>query len=129
MHAALCRGELYRGLSSLRSAAKCFGEAFDYYIRADCRWGAVRSWLGLRLAGRKLGLPEGLEKTRMTLNGCYRSPLGRLGSGLDRAVLHRVAAATIRALLRGIADTLAEPGHEPGHYQTGTSSTPSSAAA
>jgi hypothetical protein len=72
---------------------------------------------------------EGLEKTRLTLNGCYRPPLGRLGAGLDRAVLHRVAAATIRALLRGIADTLAEPGHEPGHYQTGTSSTPSSAAA
>ena len=30
---------------------------------------------------------EGLEKTRLTLNGCYRPPLGRLGSGLDRAVL------------------------------------------
>jgi hypothetical protein len=57
---------------------------------------------------------EGLEKTRLTLNGCYRPPLGRLGSGLDRAALHRVAAATIRALLSGIADTLAEPKHGPG---------------
>jgi hypothetical protein len=57
---------------------------------------------------------EGLEKTRLMLNGCYRPPLGRLGSGLDRAVLHRIAAATIRALLRGIADTLAEPGHVAG---------------
>ena len=57
---------------------------------------------------------EGLDKTRLALNGCYRPPLGRLGSGLDRAVLHRIAAATIRALLRGIADTLAEPRHVPG---------------
>jgi len=29
---------------------------------------------------------DGLEKTRMTLNGCYRPPLGRLGADLDRAV-------------------------------------------
>jgi hypothetical protein len=57
---------------------------------------------------------EGVEKTRLTLNGCYRPPLGRLGSGLDRAVLHRIAAATIRALLRGIADTMAEPRYVPG---------------
>ena len=57
---------------------------------------------------------EGLEKTRLTLNGCYRPPLGRLGSGLDRAVLQRIAAATIRALLRGIAHTLAEPRHVAG---------------
>jgi hypothetical protein len=67
--------------------------------------------------------PEGLENTRLTLNGCYRPPFGRVGSGLDRAVLHRVAAATIRALLRGIADVLAEPGYMPGHYQKETGST------
>jgi hypothetical protein len=63
--------------------------------------------------------PEGLEKARLTLNGCYRPPLGRMGSGLDRAVLHRVTAATIRALLRGIADTLAEPAHVSGHGSHG----------
>jgi hypothetical protein len=57
--------------------------------------------------------PDGPENTRMTLDGCYRPPLGRLGAGLDRAVLHRVATATIRALLRGIADTLTEPKHAP----------------
>jgi hypothetical protein len=66
---------------------------------------------------------EGLEKTRMTLNGCYRPPLGRLGAGLDRAVLHRVATATIRALLRGIADALAEPTHVPARDQEAASST------
>jgi hypothetical protein len=66
---------------------------------------------------------EGLEKTRLTLNGCYRPPLGRLGSGLDRAVLHRIAAATILALLCGIADMLTEPKNVPAHYQKGTGTT------
>ena len=66
---------------------------------------------------------ESLEKTRMTLNGCYRPPLGRLGAGLDRAVLHRVATATIRALLRGIADAFAEPVHVPARRQGAASST------
>ena len=51
---------------------------------------------------------DGTEKTRVMLNGCYRPPLGRLGVGLDRAVLHRIASATIRALLRSIADELTE---------------------
>jgi hypothetical protein len=66
---------------------------------------------------------DGPEKTRMMLNGCYRPPFGRLGAGLDRAILHRVAAATIRALLRGIADTLTEPKHVPARYQNGAEST------
>jgi hypothetical protein len=68
--------------------------------------------------------PVGLEKTRMTLNGCYRPPLGRLGAGLDRAALHRVATATIRNLLRGIADTLTEPKQGPARDQIETGSTP-----
>src|SRR6266516_1235364 len=69
---------------------------------------------------------EGSEKTRMTLNGCYRPPLGRLGAGLDRALLHRVTAATIRALLHGIADALTEPRHVAGRYRerSGTTSVP-----
>ena len=67
--------------------------------------------------------PVGLERTRMTLNGCYRPPLGRLGAGLDRAVLHRVATATIRNLLRGIADALAEPVHVPARRREAASST------
>jgi hypothetical protein len=66
---------------------------------------------------------EGLEKTRITLNGCYRPPLGCLGAGLDRAVLHNAATATIRALLRGIADALTEPTHGPARYQIGIGST------
>jgi hypothetical protein len=106
-------------------------------VRRD---GIITVWLRWEATGPAGGLfpvldadlqlrPEGPDKTRLVLNGCYRPPFGCVGSGLDRAVLHRVAAATVRALLRGIADTLAEPRHGPGHYQTGTGSTSSSAAA
>ena len=89
------------------------------------RDGTITVWLRWEATGPAGGLfpvldadlllrPEGLDKTRLTLNGCYRPPLGRLGAGLDRALLHRLAAATIRALLRGIAGALTEPKHAPG---------------
>ena len=98
------------------------------------RGGATTVWLRWEATGPAGGLfpvldadlllgPAGLEKTCMTLNGCYRPPLGRLGAGLDRAVLHRVATATIRNLLRGIADALAEPVHVPARRQEAASST------
>ena len=53
--------------------------------------------------------PAADEKTRLSLAGSYRPPLGRFGNGLDRAILSRVATATIRELLLSIADALAEP--------------------
>src|SRR5215470_4476255 len=39
---------------------------------------------------------EGEQKTRLALIGAYRPPLGHFGAGLDRAILNRVATATIR---------------------------------
>jgi hypothetical protein len=54
--------------------------------------------------------PAGQRATRLALAGCYRGPLGGLGAGLDKAVLKRVATATIRALLRNVADAPAGPG-------------------
>lgn len=44
--------------------------------------------------------------TRLALTGIYRPPLDRLGATLDRLILHRVATATIRALLERIASAL-----------------------
>jgi hypothetical protein len=35
----------------------------------------------------------------LTLTGVYRPPLGTVGAGLDQAILHRVAVATIRDFL------------------------------
>ena len=43
------------------------------------------------------------EGTMLTLAGSYRPPLGSLGEALDRALLHRVAAATIRGFLVRVA--------------------------
>jgi hypothetical protein len=51
--------------------------------------------------------PAGEQATRLTLAGAYR-PLAGLGAALDRAVLHRVATATIRSLLRRVAAALAD---------------------
>jgi hypothetical protein len=48
----------------------------------------------------------GPQTTWLTLNGAYRPPLGALGQALDRAVLHRVASATIRGFLSRIAADL-----------------------
>ena len=53
--------------------------------------------------------PAGERATRVTLAGAYRPPLAGLGAGLDRAIMHRVATATIRSLLNRMVDAIAEP--------------------
>jgi hypothetical protein len=50
----------------------------------------------------------------LRITGTYRPPLAGLGEGLDQAVLHQVAAATIKSLLRRIAVALAAPAAEAG---------------
>ena len=52
---------------------------------------------------------DGAGRTKIAFAGAYRAPLGRLGAGLDRAVMHRVADATIGALLTDLAAALAGP--------------------
>ena len=53
--------------------------------------------------------PAGEQATVLTLVGAYRPPLGGLGAGLDRAILHRVATATIRTFLGRVADAIVRP--------------------
>ena len=53
--------------------------------------------------------PAGEHSARLSLAGVYRPPLAALGEGLDRAVFHQVADATVRSLLARIADVLARP--------------------
>jgi hypothetical protein len=53
--------------------------------------------------------PAGDEAVRLMLAGSYRPPLGHLGAGLDRAIMHKVAAATMRGLLQSVAEALASP--------------------
>ena len=51
----------------------------------------------------------------LAISGVYRPPLGPLGQALDRAILHRVAAATIRDFVAQVAARIAD---QPGRYVT-----------
>ena len=80
----------------------------DGTMTVSLRWEAVGVTGGLfpaldadiRLCG------DGGRRVRVSLAGSYRPPLGALGAGLDRLVLHTVATATIRALLISVAAAL-----------------------
>jgi hypothetical protein len=65
--------------------------------------------------------PAGEHAARLSLAGVYRPPLAALGAGLDKAVFHRVADATVQSLLARVADVLARPPEPAGAVQgTGT---------
>ena len=49
--------------------------------------------------------PDG-DGSVLRLAGAYRPPLGPLGQALDRALLHRVATATVRSFLARVAAQL-----------------------
>ena len=49
--------------------------------------------------------PDG-DGSVLTLAGAYRPPLGPLGQALDRALLHRVAVATVQSFLARVAAQL-----------------------
>jgi len=53
--------------------------------------------------------PDGDQATTLRLDGAYRPPLGGFGAGLDRAVLHRIALATIAGFIGRIADAIVHP--------------------
>jgi hypothetical protein len=46
----------------------------------------------------------------LPLTGAYRPPFAAAGQGLDRVLLHRAASATVRSLLRRMAETIAPDG-------------------
>lgn len=52
---------------------------------------------------------ESDDQSRLSLVGSYRPPLGRPGVVLDKTIMSRVAAATIRSLLDRLAAALADP--------------------
>ena len=51
----------------------------------------------------------GEQATVLAVSGAYRPPLGSLGAGLDRAIMHLVAEATIRAFTRQIGAAIVNP--------------------
>ena len=58
--------------------------------------------------------PAAGHATRLSLAGAYRPPLGPVGTGLDKAIFHNVAQATIGSLLTRVADLLGRPQGPPG---------------
>jgi hypothetical protein len=57
--------------------------------------------------------PDG-KGTVLTMTGSYRPPFGSLGEALDRAVLRRVAAATIRTFVAQVAAQITGQSHPDG---------------
>lgn len=53
--------------------------------------------------------PAGDRAVMLRLDGAYRPPLSIAGAELDRAVLRRVAAATVQHFLSRIAEAIADP--------------------
>jgi hypothetical protein len=51
-------------------------------------------------------MPTGDSASTLALAAVYRTPLGVVGAGLDRAVLRRIATATVRAFLYRVAETI-----------------------
>lgn len=61
--------------------------------------------------------PAGEHSSRLSLAGAYRPPLGAVGAGLDKAIFHKVAHATVRSLLARGADALTcPPGRRAGSW-------------
>jgi hypothetical protein len=78
------------------------------------RWEATGSGGGLFPAlDADITLVRAGQTTLLVLAGVYRPPLGPLGTALDRAALHRVAAATIRNFLGRLAADIAGPAGTP----------------
>lgn len=82
---------------------------------ADCAGLAIR-WEAAGPGGRLFPVLDadirladaGHELTLLTLSGTYRPPLGPLGEALDRAALHKLAAATVRNFISRVASELTE---------------------
>lgn len=51
----------------------------------------------------------GESATLLAMMGAYRPPLGRVGAALDRAVLHKVAVATVQGFVNRLGCAVADP--------------------
>jgi hypothetical protein len=75
------------------------------------RWEAVGSGGGLfPVLDADITLtPHEESKTLLAMTGAYRPPLGAVGAALDRAVMHRVAAATVQGFVDRVGMAVADP--------------------
>jgi len=99
------------GLSKLVRVSLLEPVAHDDRVLVPIRWeatGRTGRLFPVLDANLILG-PDDRGQAVLRITGVYRPPLAGLGDALDQAVLHRVAAATMRSLLRRIAALLAGP--------------------
>lgn len=66
-------------------------------------------WLFPELTADLILSHLGTERTRLTLQGTYRPPLGVIGRVVDRALLSRVAESTIQDSLDRVALAVSSP--------------------
>jgi hypothetical protein len=79
-------------------------------LRVGMRWEATGAAASLfPILDADISVSSSGEQSALTIAGTYRPPLGKLGAALDKAVLSRIAVATIRRLLQQLADALLEP--------------------
>lgn len=80
----------------------------DGCMTMGMRWEGLGATGGLfPVLDADIGLAaEGDQRTLMTLTAVYRPPLGVLGAGLDRVLMHRVATATIRSLMTHMSNAV-----------------------
>jgi hypothetical protein len=57
--------------------------------------------------------PLGRQQTQLALSGSYTPPLGPVGRAIDRALLHRVAEATVKDFVDRVARALVGLSTEP----------------
>jgi hypothetical protein len=60
----------------------------------------------------------GPGRTQLSISARYTPPLGPLGHALDRALLHRVAEATVKDFLDRVAERLSAPPLQTAAVQT-----------
>lgn len=99
------------GMSKLVRVSLLDPVAWDDVVLVPIRWEATgRMGRLFPVLDANLIVGPGVKgRAELRITGAYRPPLDGLGEGLDQVVLHRVAGATLKSLLRRIAATLADP--------------------
>ena len=90
-----------------------FGSPFRFPSKTvlPMTWRAAgHAWLFPRLEADLEVAPLGVDRTQLSMSASYRPPMGTMGRALDRALLHRVAEATVKDFLDGVGAQLS---HEP----------------
>ena len=97
------------GGRSRRPAEVTFGEALRLPAKTilPMRWKPSSAWPLFPEIEADLEVASlGPSRTQLSVNARYSPPLGRLGSVIDRALLHRVAEATVKDLVDRVGAAL-----------------------